>query len=314
MDEPLWMWIAFLSVVIFLLLLDLGVIHRKVSVIGVRESLWTSAFYVFVALVFGGGIYHFIGLQAFKEYVTGFVIEKSLSVDNIFIISLAFSFFKIPLKFQHRVLFWGILGVIFLRGAMILLGAKLVAKFAWILYVFAVFLIFTGVKLLLGHSKSCDVEHSFFTRFLCRWLRITSECHDKKFFLIQKNPQTGKSQLWCTPLFAALVLIEFMDLIFAVDSVPAIFAITTDSYVVYTSNIFAILGLRALYFALAAIIHRFFYLKYALALVLIFIGSKVFIAKGLGLEKFPATISLAVTFILLSSGVLFSLYKTSAKN
>ena len=233
-------------------------------------------------------------------------------MDNVFLISLIFTYFAVPRIYQHRVLFWGILGVIVLRAIMIGLGATLVAEFSWILYVFAAFLIATGIKMLLLGDKIPDIESNPVLRLLRRTLRITPALHEERFFVRQPDPATGHTVLWVTPLFVALILIEIVDLIFAVDSVPAIFAITTDPYIVYTSNIFAILGLRALYFALAAVIHRFKYLKVALALILVFIGGKFFVAGIAGWEKFPASISLGVTVALLAGGIGYSLWRTHA--
>ena len=310
MGKPIWMWAVFLGVVATLLVLDLGVLHRKVREIRVGESLWMSGFYIAIALIFGGWVWYELGAQSGEEYLTGFLVEKTLAMDNVFLISLIFTFFAIPPLYQHRVLFWGILGVIVLRAIMIGLGATLVAEFGWLLYVFAVFLIATGIKMLLLGDKMPDVESNPVLRLLRRILRITPELRGQRFFVRQPDPATGRKVLWVTPLFVALVLIEIVDLIFAVDSVPAIFAITTDPYIVYTSNIFAILGLRALYFALAAVIHRFKYLKPALALILVFIGAKVFIAGFAGWEKFPASISLGVTVALLAGGVGYSLWRT----
>ena len=310
MGKPIWMWAVFLGVVATLLVLDLGVLHRKVREIRVGESLWMSGFYIAIALIFGGWVWYELGAQSGEEYLTGFLVEKTLAMDNVFLISLIFTFFAIPPLYQHRVLFWGILGVIVLRAIMIGLGATLVAEFGWLLYVFAVFLIATGIKMLLLGDKMPDVESNPVLRLLRRILRITPELRGQRFFVRQPDPATGRKVLWVTPLFVALVLIEIVDLIFAVDSVPAIFAITTDPYIVYTSNIFAILGLRALYFALAAVIHRFKYLKPALALILVFIGAKVFIAGFAGWEKFPASISLGVTVALLAGGVGSSLWRT----
>ena len=312
MGKPIWMWAVFLGVVATLLVLDLGVLHRKVREIRVGESLWMSGFYIAIALIFGGWVWYELGAQSGEEYLTGFLVEKTLAMDNVFLISLIFTFFAIPPLYQHRVLFWGILGVIVLRAIMIGLGATLVAEFGWLLYVFAVFLIATGIKMLLLGDKMPDVESNPVLRLLRRMLRITPELRGQRFFVRQPDPATGRKVLWVTPLFVALVLIEIVDLIFAVDSVPAIFAITTDPYIVYTSNIFAILGLRALYFALAAVIHRFKYLKPALALILVFIGAKVFIAGFAGWEKFPASISLGVTVALLAGGIGYSLWRTRA--
>ncbi len=310
MGKPLLMWGVFIGLVLILLALDLGVLHRKAKEISIRESLWMSVFYIAIALAFGGWIYHSLGPQAGKEYLTGFLVEKTLAMDNVFVISLIFTYFAIPRKYQHRVLLWGILGVIVLRALMIGLGATLVAEFGWVLYIFALFLIATGAKMLLMEEKEMDVEKNPVLKFMRKHINITPDLHGEKFFVTQPDPKTGKMVKFATPMFVALVMVEIVDVVFAVDSVPAIFAITKDPYIVYTSNIFAILGLRALYFALAAMVHRFHYLKPALAVVLIFIGAKIFIADLLGLEKFPADISLMVTIGLLAWGVIYSLYKT----
>lgn len=313
MDKPLWMWILFLSIVLVLLIFDLGVLHKKQREIKVKESLILSAVYILIALAFGGWVWYELGAQSGKEYITGFVVEKTLALDNIFLISLIFTYFSIPPKYQHRVLFWGILGVIVLRAIMIALGAVIVAKFGWVLYVFAVFLIFTGIKMLQMIDKVPDISKNPVLKFMKKYMNLTNEIHGEKFAVMLPHPtQPNKMVRFFTPLFVALVLIEVVDLIFAVDSVPAIFTITKDPFIVYTSNIFAILGLRALYFALDAIIARFKYLKYALAIVLIFIGLKIFIADLLGLAKFPASISLGVTFALITAGILYSLYRTRA--
>lgn len=312
-DKPLWMWAIFIGIVLFLLVLDLGVFNKKDHEIGVKESLKMSAFYMGVALLFGGWVWFELGAEKGEEFLTGFLVEKSLALDNIFIISLVFSFFAIPRLYQHRVLFWGILGVIVLRGIMIALGATLISNFAWVLYVFAVFLMITGVKMLFIKDQAPDFNQHALMKLMRKHMRITDKIDGNRFFVNAPHPKTGKPVWWATPLFAALVLVEFVDLVFAVDSVPAIFALTSDPYIVYTSNIFAILGLRALYFALAAVIHRFEYLKQALALVLIFIGSKIFVADMLGLEKFPASISLGVTIALIAGGIIYSLIKTKGR-
>lgn len=313
MGKPIWMWAAFMGIVAVLLAFDLGVLHRKQREISIKESLWLSTFYIVIALVFGACVWHSLGAQSGKEYLTGFIVEKTLAMDNVFIISLIFSYFAIPHQYQHRVLFWGILGVIVLRAIMIGLGATLVSEFSWILYIFAVFLILTGIKMLYIGDKLPSIENNPLLKFLRNNMRVTNELHGQKFTVQLVDQNTGKKATYMTPLMVALILIECVDLIFAVDSVPAIFTITLDPYIVYTSNIFAILGLRALYFALAAIIHRFKYLKTALAWVLIFIGSKTFIADAMDMEKFPASISLGVTFAIILSGVLVSLYKTRDK-
>jgi tellurite resistance protein TerC len=243
------------------------------------------------------------------EYLTGFAIEKSLAMDNVFVIAMIFGYLAIPRSLQHRVLFWGILGVIVLRALMIGAGAALVSQFGWVLYLFAGFLILTGVKMFMAGEGHADVGNSKLIRFIRRRFRVTDELDGQRFF-VRRPGHDGRMVLWATPMFIALVMIEVADVIFAVDSVPAIFAITTDPYIVYTSNIFAILGLRALYFALAAVIHRFAYLKQALAVLLIFIGGKVFVADLFGWTKFPAEWSLGITALILTAGVLWSLWRT----
>ncbi|MBN9237052.1 MAG: TerC family protein [Mesorhizobium sp.] len=310
LGKPAWMWLGFLSIVGVLLALDLGVLHRKQKEIGVRESLVLSAGYIVLGVSFAGLVWWQLGETAGIQYLTGFVVEKSLALDNVFVIALIFGFFAVPRQYQHRVLFWGILGVIVLRAIMIAVGATLVAEFAWVLYVFAAFLILTGIKMLALGDKETDLSKNPVLKLIRRRLRVTDDLHGERFVVKLPDPKTGRLVRYMTPLFLALILIEIADVIFAVDSVPAIFAITTDPYIVYTSNIFAILGLRALYFALAAVLHRFAYLKQALAVLLIFIGSKIFVADLLGLEKFPAVWSLGATFAILASGIAYSLWRT----
>ncbi len=310
LSKPLWMWLGFFGLVVALLAFDLGVLHRDQHEIGVRESLLLSAFYIALGLGFGGFVWYSLGQQSGVEYLTGFVVEKTLAMDNVFVIALIFSTLAIPRQYQHRVLFWGILGVILLRAIMIGFGATLVSQFGWLLYVFAAFLVLTGIKMLFTGHDEPDLANNRLLKFMRKRFRITDELHGQRFFVDQPDPKTGKIARFMTPLFLALVMIEIADVIFAVDSVPAIFNITTDPYLVYTSNIFAILGLRALYFALSAVIHRFAYLKQALAVLLVFIGSKVFVADWLGLGKFPAEWSLGVTFAILASGIGYSLWRT----
>jgi tellurite resistance protein TerC len=308
LGKPAWVWLTFISIVVALLAFDLGVLHKDDHEIGVRESLLLSAGYIGAALLFGAWVWWYLGAQSGMDYYTGFMIEKSLSMDNVFVIALIFGFFAIPRQYQHRVLFWGILGVIVLRALMIGLGATLVSQYSWVLYLFGAFLVFTGIKMLVIADHTPDIANNPVLKFLKRHMRVTDGLRGKAFWVHEPDPVTGKVERFATPLLLALVLVELVDLVFAVDSVPAIFAITTDPFIVYTSNIFAILGLRALYFALAAMIHRFKYLKYALALVLIFIGSKIFLVGIIG--KIPAVISLSVTFGLIAGGVLVSLWKT----
>ena len=312
LGQATWLWLIFIGVVVALLAFDLGVLHRDDHEIGIRESLWLSGGYISVATLFGGWLWWQLGAQSGIDYFTGFIVEKSLSMDNVFVIAMIFSFFAIPRQYQHRVLFWGILGAIVLRAVMIGLGAALVTQFSWVLYIFGAFLVITGIKMLsMSEDNAPDLANNALVRWLQRHLRVTPTLHGNTFFVRAPHPTEGDKKgavLWATPLFLALCMVEMADLIFAVDSVPAIFAITTDPFIVYTSNIFAILGLRALYFALAAMVHRFVYLKYALAMVLVFIGGKIFLVNLIG--KIPSWVSLGVTVGLIAGGVLVSLWKT----
>ncbi|MGV2979326.1 TerC family protein [Camelimonas sp. ID_303_24] len=314
LGTPVWFWVAFVTLVVALTVFDLGVLHREDREIGIAESLKLSAFYIGVALLFGVWVWIALGPRQGMEYYTGFFIEKALSIDNVFVISLIFTYFAIPARYQYRALLWGILAVIVLRGLMIAGGAALVAEAHWVLYLFAAFLLYTGVKMFLSGDEPMDLSDSAAIRFITRHMRVTKELHGDRFF-VHVPDRKGRVVLTATPLFLALVIINLADLVFAVDSVPAIFTITTDTFVIYTSNIMAILGLRALYFALAAMVHRFHYLKYALAGVLIFIGAKIFISDFLlGVDKFPPAVSLGVTFALIASGVIFSMWKTRRDN
>ncbi len=332
LSKPVWMWGLFITIVIALLAFDLGILHKEDHEIGVAESLKLSALYITLGVLFAGFVWWSFdyqiagavaggatpdvidamipGFEAAKLYLTAFVVEKTLAMDNVFVIAMIFTYFAIPRKYQHRVLFWGILGVIVLRGIMIGLGATLVSQYGWVLYIFAVFLILTGIKMMVMGDKPMDISQNPVLKFMKRKMNVTEEIHGHDFFVTKPDPVTGKLVRFATPLFLALVMVEIVDVIFAVDSVPAVFAITSDPFIVYTSNIFAILGLRALYFALAAMVHRFHYLKYALAILLVFIGSKIFLADLMGLEKFPATVSLSVTFAILGAGIAYSLWKT----
>ncbi len=310
LGQPVWLWLVFVGIVLALLVLDLGVLNRNDHEIGVAESLKLSALYIAMGVGFGGFVWHQLGATPAAEYLTAFVVEKTLALDNVFVIALIFGYFAVPRAYQHRVLFWGILGVIVLRGIMIGFGATLVASQGWVLYIFAAFLVFTGIKMLVSEEREMDVSQNPLLKFLRRRFRVTDELHGNAFLVRKPDPKTGRKVLWMTPLLLALILVEIADLVFAVDSVPAVFAITTDPYIVYTSNIFAILGLRALYFALAAVLHRFHYLKQALAVLLVFIGSKIFVADLMGWQKFPAEWSLGITFAILGAGVVYSIIRT----
>lgn len=329
---PVWIWLSFVGVVLAILAFDLGVLHRDSHEIGVSESLKMSALYIGLGLAWAAVVYWIYGSYAnagaldpqvaaattsedrawtaVKLYMTGYMVEKTLAMDNVFIISMIFTYFAVPRQYQHRVLFWGILGVIILRALMIGLGAALVMEFSWIMYLFGLILLATGIKMIVMVDHQPDIENNPILKLLKKHLRVTNELHGAAFTVRQMDSTSGKVKLFATPLLLCLILVEIADLVFAIDSVPAIFAITPDPFIVYTSNIFAILGLRALYFALAAVVHRFEYLKYSLALVLIFIGAKIFAGDWLFDGKVPASISLSVTFGLLAGGVLLSLWKT----
>jgi tellurite resistance protein TerC len=308
LGTPAWLWLSFLGIVAALLAFDLGILHKDDKELGIAESLKLSAFYIAIAVAFGAWIWWSRGAESSLQYFTGYAIEKALSIDNVFVISLIFGYFAIPPKFQYRALVWGIVAVLVLRGFMIGIGAALVQEYDWVLLLFGAFLVATGVKMLLVGESEQDVSKNPVVRLLSRRLRVTPDLHGERFFVRKPDPATGRLVLWATPLFLALAVINVADLVFAVDSVPAIFAITTDTYIVFTANIMAILGLRALYFALAAMVHRFEYLKYALALVLVFIGAKIFWNHWYG--KLDPAISLSVTLATIAGGVLFSLWKT----
>ena len=311
LGTPVWFWLSFGALVLALTAFDLGILHKEDREMGIAESLKLSAFYIGVAMLFGVWVWYAKGADLGMKYYTGFFIEKALSIDNVFVISLIFTFFAVPRMYQYRALLWGIIAVIVLRGAMIAAGAALVAEAYWVLYIFAAFLVYTGVRMMWATDHEPDLSKNPAIRWISSHMRVTKEHHGQHFFVKVPDEKTGQMVRAATPLFLALVVINLADLVFAVDSVPAIFAITTDTFIVYTSNIMAILGLRALYFALSAMIHRFHYLKYALAAVLVFIGSKIFVSDFLlGGDKFPPVASLGVTFGLIAAGIGYSLWKT----
>ena len=317
LGKPAWLWLGFLGAVGALLWLDIGFLNRKDHVIGPRESFFQAGLYIAVGLLFGGYVLWDLGPRVAVEYYTGYLVELTLALDNVFVISLILAYFAVPRELQHRVLFWGILGAIVLRGLMIGLGAALVANFTWVLYVFGAFLLFTGVKMLRTALSGKAVQEDLSENVLLKWLRgrlrLTHGFVGNRFFVRAPHPRTGKLVVFATPLFLALALVEMADLVFAVDSVPAIFAITQDPFIVYTSNIFAIIGLRALYFALENAVHRFAYLKHALSAVLIFIGLKIFLGDLVFGGKFPALWSLAITASILTAGVFWSVWKARSR-
>lgn len=302
--DTIWMWVGFNLFVIGLLALDLGVLHRGEKQISVRHALWLSLGYVLLAMVFAGGMFVFMGEAEGYQFLTGYLIEKSLSVDNIFVFVLIFSHFAVPPQYQYRVLFWGILGALILRGTLILVGAAVIDAFHWVIYLFGAFLVFTGIKMLVTVGQEPDIDNNRIVQFMRRRFRVTQEFSGSRFFVSVDGVR------YMTPLFLVLILIELTDVVFALDSIPAIFAITTDPFIVYTSNVFAILGLRALYFALAGIIHRFHYLKYGLSLVLVIVGIKMVLNAWFGTKVIPTEVALLVTGVLIGGSILFSMWKT----
>jgi tellurite resistance protein TerC len=283
-----------------MLALDLGVFQRKTHAVTVKEALIWSAVWIVLALAFNAFVYYDFGKQKAIEFLTGYILEKSLSVDNIFVFVLLFSYFKVPSEYQHKVLFWGVIGALILRAILIAVGAIMIAKFHWIIYVFGAFLVFTGFRMAKQNDEDIHPEDNFLIRFFKKIFPVTNDYHGEKFFV----KLDGKK--FATPLFIVLLAIEFTDLVFAFDSIPAIFAVTSDPFIVYTSNIFAILGLRSLYFALAGVIHKFHFLKIGLSMILIFIGMKMLI---MDIYKIPTTYSLGVIAIVLTASVVLSILK-----
>ena len=284
--DSLWVWTAFTLFVLAMLAVDLFVFHREAHEVRPREAAAWSVVWVALALIFGVGMHALVGRDAALEYFTGYVIEKALSVDNIFVFVLIFSYFRVPAQYQHRVLFWGVLGALVMRGIMIAAGAYLIARFHWILYVFGAFLVLTGIRMAMHRDEALHPEHNPVIRLIRRLMPVSADYAGQKFFT-----RDTAGRLAATPLFVVLALVETTDLIFAVDSIPAIFAVTQDPFIVYSSNVFAILGLRALYFLLADIIQRFHYLKFGLSAVLVFVGAKMLIAD---FYKVPVGVSLLV--------------------
>ena len=344
----MWIWVAFIALVLLMLAMDLGVFHRKAHVVSVKEALVWSAIWLTLGMAFAVFVYfsyegQWFGLgtvadavdgmrndgsSAIEKYLTGYVVEKSLSVDNIFVIAMIFGFFAVPPLYQHRVLFWGIVGALVLRGAMIAIGSRLIAEFHWILYIFALFLILTAIKMLLVKTEHTDPGRNIVVRLTRRMFPVTARFHGEHFFVRAGAPASLESEtpgsmavsdeavdaakpgtLLLTPLALALVMVETTDIIFAVDSIPAIFAITSDPFLVFTSNVFAILGLRSLYFALAGMVTKFRYLKVSLAFVLLLVGVKMLLAEWLKLalgEHFNL-ILLSMVLLILAVGVAASL-------
>jgi tellurite resistance protein TerC len=296
----IWLWVAFSVFVLGMLALDLGVFHRKAHEVRVKEALTWSIVWIALALVFNAGIYWKFGSEPALQFLTGYLIEKALSVDNLFVFLVVFSYFSVPKAYQHRVLFWGILGALVFRAIFIALGAVLLAKFHWVMYLFGAILVVTGIRLMLKTEEEHPERNPLF-RLFTRFVPSTSSYRGTKFLVKEAG------RWFATPLLLVLIAVESTDIVFAVDSIPAIFAITSDPFIVFTSNIFAILGLRALYFLLADVISRFAYLKYGLAAVLVFVGIKMLIVE---VYKIPILLSLGVVVLLLAGAAVFSIFKT----
>ena len=302
--NTLLLWIGFHIFIFALLLFDLGVVQRKNKEMSVATALWVSLGYVLLALMFGAGVYYFEGSQAGLEFLTGYFIEKSLSVDNIFVFLLIFLHFSVSKANQRRILFWGILGALAMRATLIVAGASLIAAFHWLLYVFGGLLIVSGIKMLLTINQEPDLSRNRIARFMRSHFRVTEDFEGEKFWVRRDG------LLYMTPLFMVLVIVEVSDVIFAIDSIPAILAISKDTFIVYSSNVFAILGLRALYFALAGVIHRFHYLKYGLSFVLILVGAKMTVNTYFGTKVISTEMALLATAGLIGSSMLYSMYRT----
>jgi tellurite resistance protein TerC len=312
MDGMIWLWIGFNIFVLMMLALDLGVFHRKAHVISIKEATIWSVVWIALAMLFNLGIYLFwnnlvpdssyTNSEAALAFLTGYLIEKSLSVDNIFVFVLLFTFFAVPAVYQHRVLFWGIIGALVMRAALIAVGAALLKEFHWVIYVFGAFLIYTGFRMAFHKNEKLNPDQNALVKLLRRFMPVTENYEGDHFFI----RRAGK--LMATPLFLVLVLVESTDLIFAVDSIPAIFAVTQDPFIVYTSNVFAILGLRSLYFLLAGVVDKFYYLKLGLSVVLVFVGIKMVMVD---FYKIPVGVSLGVIAAILATSIVASLVRTS---
>ena len=297
LEITIWFWLAFNAFILLMLALDLGVFHRRAHEVTFREAATWSAVWIGLALAFNAGLWWFWGAQPALEFLTGYLIEKSLSVDNIFVFVMLFTFFAVPTQYQHRVLFWGILGALVMRGAFIAAGAYVLAQFHWVIYVFGGILVLTGIKMA-RRVEALDPSTNPVLKLAKRVLPLTPRYHGQKFWV----KEAGR---WvATPLFLVLLLVEAADLVFAVDSIPAIFAVTQEPFLVYTANVFAILGLRSMYFLLSGVVHRFVYLKYGLAAVLVFVGAKMMLVD---VYKIPIFVSLAIVFALMAAAIVASL-------
>lgn len=312
LHQPVWIWLMFFAVFSAVLFLDLGVLEKKAQEISAKKSLILFTAYASIACLFGVWIWWYFGKSMAAEYFMGYVVEIGLSIDNVFVISLVFSYLAIPRNLQHRVLFWGILGAAVLRGVMFVIGAEILDQWDPVLLIFAVFLIYSGLKMLLSEDPSIDLSDSKMLRFFRHYLRLTNELRGEHFFVREPSQsEPGKMKWYATPLFLALLLIEFGDALFAIDSVPTMLSVSHETFAVYSSDMFAVLGLRALYFMVCAAMHRFSYLQPACAILLVTIGLKVFVGEFF--FKIEDCYSLLITFVLLGGGVLLSLFKSAEK-
>jgi tellurite resistance protein TerC len=295
-----WLWVGFTVFVLAMLALDLGVFHRHAHEVRFKEALIWSGIWVSLALMFAAGVFIYGGNQKGLEFLTGYLIEWSLSVDNIFVFLVIFTYFAVPAKYQHRVLFWGILSALVLRAIMIMLGTALIKQFHWAIYLFGAILVLSGIRMALQKETDIDPEANPLVKLFERFMPVTPRYHDGKFFITQN------AKRYATPLFITLLMVESADIMFALDSIPAIFAITTDPFIVYTSNIFAIMGLRSMYFALSGFVQRFHYLKVGLSVILVFVGIKMLLSD---IFKIPTAVSLGVVLSILAISVLISIVR-----
>ena len=307
MNVPLWAWAAVLAVILVMLAIDLFA-HRTAHVVGVREAAVWSGVWVTLGVAFGVILWSLYGADIAGQYFAGYVIEKSLAVDNVFVFAIIFSYFAVPPAYQHRVLFYGVLGALVLRGVFIAAGSVLIASFAWILYLFGAFLVLTGIKMVRTRNQHIDPSQSLTMKLFRRYVPMTEDYNGQKF--VVRRTVDGVVKRFATPLLAVLVLVEITDVVFAVDSIPAIFAVTQEPFLVFTSNAFAILGLRAMYFLLADLIHRFVYLKVGLALVLVWVGVKMLLLE---VYKIPTLTSLSVVCVIIATAVIASLFTTRSR-
>jgi tellurite resistance protein TerC len=299
MPDHLWAWTVFSALVLTMLALDLGIFHRKSREVGMKEALTWSGVWIGLALAFNTAIYYWRGGERALQFFTGYLVELSLSVDNLFVFLLVFGYFKVPAQYRHRVLFWGILGALIMRAVFIAAGITLIAKFHWITYLFGALLVASGIKMMLQRDKEIHPERNPVLKLLRRSMHVTPEYEDDRFFVKQQG------RILASPLFVVLLLLESTDLVFAVDSVPAVLAITPDPFIVFTSNVFAILGLRSMFFALEGVMKRFHHLHYGLSAVLLFVGAKMLLA---GFYKIPTWVSLLLIASILSGSVIASLW------